>query len=343
MIAHPDASKPKINLMAFSADSFVEKEDVSTEDILSLRESHSVTWVDVIGLGNAETIVALGKLFGLHDLALEDVLNTHQRPKTEEFENHLFLVTRMYRPDRLQRTEQLSIFLGKGFVLSFQEEPGDCLEPVRKRIRLGRGQVRRKGADYLCYLLLDSVVDNYFPALEQYGESLEEIEENVLDKAESRHIRQLHDMKRELLLVRRSVWPQREMINAIIRDDNRLIDEHTRPYLRDVYDHTVQLMDILETYREVASGLVDVYISSVSAKLNEIMKVLTIISTIFIPLGFIASLYGMNFDRQSPWNMPELGWRFGYLFALCLMAAVLVGLLCFFIRKGWVNRENTSR
>ncbi len=276
-------------------------------------------------------------MFGLHRLALEDVLNTHQRPKAEEFDDHIFFVTRMFRPDTAARTEQLSIFLGKDFVLSFQEEHGDCLEPVRERIRKGRGRVRDKRADYLCYVLLDAVVDDYFPVLERYGEKLEALEDEVITRSEPEQIGQLHDLKRELLTVRRSVWPHREMINAVIRDANPLIAEETQLYLRDVYDHTIQLMDIVETYREIASGLVDVYVSSVSAKLNEIMKVLTIISTIFIPLGFIASLYGMNFDRTSAWNMPELGWRFGYAFALLLMGGTVAGLLVYFRRKGWLG------
>ena len=337
MIAPASARQPVINLIAFGSDAIIEKKDIAPEEIAALRSRHPVTWVDVVGLGSADIIAAIGKQFGLHRLALEDVLNTHQRPKAEEFDDHIFFVTRMFRPAVATRTEQVSIFLGPGFVLSFQEETGDCLEPVRERIRQGRGRIRSKPADYLCYALLDAVVDDYFPVLERYGEELEVLEDEVISRSRPEQIGQLHELKRELLTVRRAVWPQREMINAVIRDENPLIADATRPYLRDVYDHTVQLMDIIETYREIASGLVDVYISSVSARLNEIMKVLTIIATIFIPLGFIASLYGMNFDRSSPWNMPELGWRFGYAFSLLLMGGTVAGLLMYFRRKGWLG------
>ncbi len=337
MIAPSEASPPVINMMAFGHNSVVEKKNITTDSIEPLRGTHTVTWIDVVGLGSAQVIAEIGAVFGLHKLALEDVLNTHQRPKAEEFDDHIFFVTQMFRSGVSARTEQLSIFLGKDFVLSFQEEPGDCLDPVRERIRQGKGRVRDKQADYLCYMLLDAVVDDFFPALEQYGEELELLEDDVIARSKPEQIGQLHDLKRELLTMRRSVWPHREMINAVIRDENPLIAADTRLYLRDVYDHTVQLMDIVETYREIASGLVDVYMSSVSANLNEIMKVLTIIATIFIPLGFIASLYGMNFDRASPWNMPELGWRFGYAFSLFLMGMMVVGLLYYFRRKGWLR------
>lgn len=338
MIASASAPQPVINLIAFGGDAIIEKQNASLDDIHALRGQHAVTWVDVVGLGSVDVIAAIGAEFGLHRLALEDVFNTHQRPKAEEFDDHIFIITRMFRQEDVARTEQVSIFLGHGFVLSFQEAAGDCLDPVRERIRQGRGRIRDKRADYLCYALLDAVVDDYFPVLERYGEVLEALEDEVIAESRPEQIGQLHELKRELLSVRRAVWPHREMINTVIRDENPLFADATRPYLRDVYDHTVQLMDIVETYREIASGLVDVYMSSVSARLNEIMKVLTIIATIFIPLGFIASLYGMNFDRASPWNMPELGWRFGYAFSLLLMGAVLLGLVAYFRSKGWLDR-----
>jgi magnesium transporter len=271
---------------------------------------------------------------------MEDVLNLHQRPKVEEFDDHLFLIACMAQAESTTNSNQVAMFLGNGYLLSFQEEAGDSFDLLRNRIRQGKGRVRSQAADYLCYALLDSVVDGYFPVLEEYGELLEVLEDSVITKPESQHIKVLHDMKRQLLGIRRSVWPHREMLNAFIRDENPLVAQDTRIYLRDVYDHTVQLMDIIETYREIASGLVDVYISSVSVKLNEIMKVLTVFATIFMPLGFIASLYGMNFDRSvSPWNMPELGWRFGYLFSLILMGGIAVGLLIYFRSQGWMGRK----
>jgi magnesium transporter len=215
---------------------------------------------------------------------------------------------------------------------------------LRERARQGKGRVRESGASYLCYCILDAVVDEYFPVLEAYGEELEDLEDSVVSRAESHQIGHLHAMKRDLLTIRRAVWPHRELINSVVRDENPLVSEVARIHLRDVYDHTVQLMDIVETYREIASGLVDVYMSSVSAKLNEIMKVLTIIATIFIPLGFVASLYGMNFDRTaSPWNMPELGWRFGYPFSLILMAGIAAGLLVYFRQRHWLGGKNRDK
>jgi magnesium transporter len=221
-------------------------------------------------------------------------------------------------------------------VFSIQERPGDCFDPIRERIRKAKGLIRGRGPDYLCYALIDAVVDGYFPVLESLGERLEALEDEVVREPAPDSIERLHDMKRVLLALRRIVWPHRDLLHMLSREEHPLLARTTRVYLRDSYDHTIQLMDILETYRETASGLVDVYISSASAKLNEIMKVLTIIATIFMPLGFIASLYGMNFDRSvSSWNMPELGWRFGYPFALGLMAACVGFLVYYFRRRGW--------
>lgn len=313
---------------------------VSLDDVRRVRQEQPITWVNVSGRGDAELIRQVGQIFGLHPLAMEDLMNLHHRPKVEEYEDHVFLVSQLFAPGPDIVPEQIALFLGKDFVLSFQETPGDCFGPLRERIRQGKGRVRNAGADYLFYGLLDAIVDQYFPVLERYGESLESIEEKVVTTPDSRQIATLHDMKRGLLTIRRAIWPHREMLNAIIRDENPLIADETRIYFRDVYDHTINLMDIVETYREIASGLVDVYISSVSARLNEIMKVLTIISTIFMPLSFIASVYGMNFDRSaSAWNMPELGWGFGYLLSLMMMASIAVGLLVFFRLKGWLGER----
>lgn len=342
VIAPMSSAQPIVDVLAYGPDDYSEWNDVSIDDIAEiLGKKFQVTWVNVSGLGSADEISRIGDIFDLHDLAMEDVVNLHQRPKVEEFEDFIFLVCRMIQAGSGVETEQMSIFLGPGYLLSFQEQAGDCLDPLRRRIRLGRGMVRKSGADYLCYAILDAVVDDYFPVLEAYGESLEALEDDVVARAKVEDISRLHDMKRDLLGIRRAIWPHREMINALIRDENALVSKPTRVYLRDVYDHTVQLMDIVETYREIAAGLVDIYISSVNAKLNEIMKILTIIATIFMPLGFIASLYGMNFDRSaSPWNMPELGWRLGYPLSLALMAGVAAGLLFYFRRKGWLRRDN---
>ncbi len=276
-------------------------------------------------------------MFNLHGLALEDVVNVHQRPKVEEYADHAFIVTRMIQAGLPPTTEQVSMFLGEGFLLTFQERPGDCFDPVRARLRSSRGQIRDRQADYLAYALLDAVIDGYFPVLETLGERLEVLEDAVTAEPPEAEATQIHEIKRELLLLRRAVWPQREMVNALTRETSPYVTDQTRLYLRDCYDHTIQLMDIVETYREIATGLVDIYLSSVSTRLNEIMKVLTIIATIFIPLGFVAGLYGMNFDASaSPWNMPELRWYWGYPVALGVMAAAALGMLYYFYRKGWI-------
>jgi magnesium transporter len=301
-----------------------------------------VTWVDVQGLGDVETVRALGDRFDLHGLALEDVINVHQRPKVELYENHVFIVTRMVGGPATDGggadTEQVAMFLGADFLLTFQERSGDCFEPVRERLRHAGGRIRAARADYLAYTLIDAVIDGYFPVLEGYGERVERLEDAVTARPDAALVAQIHALKRDLLTLRRAIWPQREMVNALIRDESSLVAEPTRLYLRDCYDHAIQLMDMIETYREIASGLVDLHLSSFSARLNEVMKVLTIIATIFIPLSFITGLYGMNFDPSaSRWNMPELGWRYGYPFALGLMGVVAIGLLVYFRRKGWIG------
>jgi magnesium transporter len=295
----------------------------------------------VTGLADVSIIEAIGDAFDLHDLTLEDVINVYQRPKFEAYEDHAFIVMRMPTPDN--RTEQVSLFLGKGYVLTFQERPGDCFDPVRERIRRAAGRIRGQGAGYLAYALIDAVIDGYFPMIEAIGEDVEELEDDVIGRPAPEQVDRLHHIKRELLMVRRAIWPTRDMVNALIRDGSRHVDESTRIYLRDCYDHTIQLMDIIETYREITSGLLDVYLSSLSTRMNEVMKLLTIIATIFIPLGFVAGLYGMNFDRGSPWNMPELGWRYGYFFALGVMAAIALGLLFWFWRRGWIGTRGGGR
>jgi len=338
LIAPREAQAPAVDVLAYAAGEFIEHKGASIDSIREARERHAVTWVNLTGLGDAGLLVEIAEIFGLHHLALEDVLNVHQRPKVEEFDDHLFIVLRMISAPESTEMEQVSIFLGKDYVLSVQESAGDCFDAVRERVRKGKGLIRGRGADYLCYALIDAVVDIFFPALEMLGEKLERLEDTVVGKADAKSIESLHDMKRDFLHLRRTIWPYREMLNELMREENDLLTPDTQVYLRDCYDHTIQLMDIVETYREIASGLVDVYISSVSAKLNEIMKVLTIIATVFMPLSFIASLYGMNFDRSvSAWNMPELGWRLGYFFALGLMAICAIGLIAYFWRNGWLT------
>ncbi len=282
----------------------------------------------------------LGTLFSLHPLILEDIINLHQRPKVEEYDANLFLVTRRSHANEKLDLEQISLVLGPGFVLSFQERSNRGFQPVEDRIRSSSGKrLRLSRPDYLVYALLDTVVDSYFPVLEAYSERLDEYEDRVIADPSRAMIDQIHDLKRDFLLLRRAVWPQRDAVNVLTRE-RELITDDTRVYLRDCYDHVVQVMDILEGHRERASDLLNIYLTSISNKTNEIMKVLTVIATVFMPLGFVAGVYGMNFERdKSPLNMPELGWYWGYPFALGLMAAIAASLLVYFRRKGWLGGE----
>ena len=261
------------------------------------------------------------------------MVNVGQRPKLEVYGQHAYIVARMTRVDALD-TEQLSIFLGEGFLITFQEEPGDCFDAVRERLHSGRTRIRSSGADYLCYALLDAVIDAYFPVLERFGDRLDESELQIMARADSSMVASLHEIRRELMGLRRAIWPLREVVNALMRDDHAWVKEETRLFLRDAYDHTVQIIDVVETHRELAAGLMDMYLSILSHRMNEVMKVLTIIATIFIPLTFVAGIYGMNFD-----SMPELHWAWGYPAALAVMAVTAVALVMFFRRRGWIGKS----
>lgn len=344
LVPDPRALRPKIRVICYDAAALEERQVSDLKEIGPLIARWPVTWVNVDGLGGLDVIRGLGEVFGLHGLALEDVVNVHQRPKVETYADHIFIVTRMATGDGRIDTEQVAMFLGENYLLTFQERPGDCFDPVRARLKTQAGRIRQAKADYLAYALLDAVVDGYFPVLERYGELVESLEDGVIARPDSDLVSQIHDLKRDLLTLRRAIWPQREMINSLIRDESPFVAEPTRIYLRDCYDHAIQLLDMVETYREIASSLVDIYLSSVSARMNEVVKVLTVIATIFIPLTFITGVYGMNFDpTRSPWNMPELGWYWGYPFALGLMAAVAIGLLIYFRRRGWVGKLTPRR
>lgn len=339
LISDPDAPQPLIYIVAYGPQEVREQEVADPQRVHDFLGKWPVTWVNVEGLGDAKTISELGELFGLHKLALEDVINAHQRAKIEQYADHHFIVTRMAMLHERLDTEQLSVFLGENFVLSFQEGlPGDCLDPVRERIRKRLGHIRDAGADYLAYALLDAVVDGFFPVLEEYGERLEALEDKIITQPDQDTVAQVHALKRDLLTLRRAIWPQRETFNTLIREPIPLITDETRLHLRDCYDHAVQLIDLVESYRELASDLTDVYLSSVSNRTNEIMRVLTVITTIFIPLTFIAGIYGMNFNPDaSSWNMPELNWYWGYPSSLAVMAVVAIAELIFFGRKGWIR------
>jgi magnesium transporter len=332
------APHPLIRLMAYGPEEMIEQEVRNPRDVRAVLGQWPVMWVHVEGLGDIETIRTLGEIFALHGLALEDVIDVHQRPKVEEYGQYLYLVARMAVAGDQLETDQFSLFLSPHFVLSFDEHPGDCFDPVRERIRHKRGRMRDAGADYLAYALLDAIVDAYFPILEEYGERLDMLEDEVVAQPDHNIVARIHEVKRDLLTLRRAIWPQREAMNVLLRDITPLITDETRVYLRDCYDHTVQLMDLVETYRELGADLMDVYLSSVSNRTNEVMRVLTVIAVIFIPLTFIAGVYGMNFNPEtSPWNMPELNWYWGYPFSLALMALIVIGQLAFFWRRGWLG------
>lgn len=333
----PGWPAPRIDVMAYGPEGVREAEGLSLSELAALRNQWPVAWVNVVGLGGEDVLRKLGQLFGMHRLVLGDVVNLAQRAKLEPYGDRLFVVARMADPVAV-RSEQVSLFLSEGLLLTFQEFEGDCFDGVRERIRHGKGIIRTVGPDYLCYALLDSIIDSYFPIIESLGEKLGQLEDEVLAAPSRATAESIHANKRILISLRRAVWPHREMLSALQRDNSSLISAEARVHLRDVYDHTIQIIDLIESYREVSSDLMGLYLGSVSNKMNEVMKVLTIIATIFIPLSFIAGVYGMNFDPSvSPWNMPELGWAWGYPFALGLMVAAAGALLFFLGRRGWLR------
>lgn len=304
----------------------------SLDELPSPLPEGMVTWLNVGGLYDLNVIESIGKRFNLHPLLLEDVVNTEQRPKAETYGDSVFVVAKMLycRKDVIQ-AEQVSIVLAPNVVLSFQENGSDVFAPIRERLRNPAGRLRNSGNDYLVYALLDAIVDNYFSVLEALGERIGEIEDRVLADAEPETLRQIHSLKRDLLFVRRAVWPLREVISALQRSESHLITDATRTYLRDVYDHTVQIVDTIETLRDMLAGILDVYLSSLSNRMTAVMKVLTIITTIFMPLSFIASVYGMNFE-----HMPELKWRYGYPLVVSGMAVIGMFMVWFFRKKRWL-------
>jgi magnesium transporter len=303
------------------------------KDSFYYMDSGSVTWIDVQGLHEVEIIKEFGEK-GVHPLVLEDIVNTDQRPKLEDFGDYLYVVLKMLRPQEGKhfRVEQISLILGSYFVISFQEGIGpDIFGHVKERIKNGKGRIRSLGADYLAYALIDPVVDNYFTILEDIGERVERLEDTVITNPAPETMRRIQHLKRELIVLRKAAWPLREVIAAMERRDSQLISDQVAVYLRDVYDHTIQIMDAVEAYRDMLAGMLDIYLSSLSNRMNEVIKFLTIIGTIFIPLTFIAGLYGMNFN-----NMPELRWHYGYYASLALMGGVAGGMLLYFKRKRWL-------
>ena len=333
-IGEKKAERSKITLMDYEEAHFREREVKTVEECFLFKEEPTVTWMNVDGLHEVKILEKLGECYGLHPLVLEDILNTDQRPKMEDYGAYLYIVLRALNysdKNKEIETEQISLVLGSNFVISFQEREGDTFDPIRGRIRDGKGRIRKMRSDYLAYAILDSIVDNYFIILEKLGEKIEFLEEELVTRPTPETLQTIHHLKRDLIFLRKAVWPLREVINGLERGESSLVTESTRVYLRDVYDHTIQTIDTIETYRDMVSGMLDIYLSSVSNRLNSVMKVLTIIATIFMPLTFIAGIYGMNFKY-----MPELGWRWGYPVTWLIMAGIGVSMLIYFRRKRWL-------
>ncbi|MBI2329391.1 MAG: magnesium/cobalt transporter CorA [Chloroflexi bacterium] len=328
------AERVKISILDYDEAQLEEKEAKTIEESFPFKEKPTVTWINIDGLHEVEIIEKLGSHFGLHPLLLEDILNTDQRPKMEDAGAYIFVVLKMLYPgenkDRVE-AEQVSLILGSNFVITLQEREGDVFNPVRDRIRRNKGRIRKAGADYLAYVLLDAIVDNYFLILENVGEKIEDTEQQLATNPAPETLQYIRELKNEMIFLRKSIWPLRELINGLERSESTLIHESTGAYLRDVYDHTIQIIDTVESYRDMISGMVDIYLSSISNKMNEVMKVLTIFASIFIPLTFVAGIYGMNFEF-----MPELTWRWGYFILLAVMALIGILLVVYFKRKRWL-------
>lgn len=304
-------------------------------DCVPFRDSESVTWIDIEGLQDIPLLEGLGRCYGLHPLILEDILNTDQRPKTDDMEGYIYVVLKMldFDPRTLEVvSEQVSLIFGRRYVISLQEgREGDLFEPLRERIRAGKGRLRRLGSDFLAYSLLDTVIDHYFAIVERFAERIESLEEELVGNPRPETLHQIHRLKREMILLRKAAWPLREVVNALEKSDSELIRPATKLFLRDLYDHAIHIVDSVETYREMLSGMIDIYLSSVSNRMNQVMRVLTIIATIFMPLTFLAGIYGMNFRY-----MPELGWPWGYPLVLLAMFVLAGAMLFFFKKKHWL-------
>ncbi len=324
----------RITVIDYDEADFEEKQVATIEECFPFKATPTVTWINIDGLHQVDVIDKAGTHFGLHPLILEDILNTGQRPKFEDFDSYAFIVLKMLSyNDKRQRVEveQVSLVLGSNFVISFQESIGDVFDQVRDRIRNSKGRIRKMGSDYLVYALVDAVVDNYFLILEKLGEKIEFMEEELVADPTEKTLQQIHSLKREMISLRKSVWPLREAVSALARSESSLLNESTGIYLRDVYDHTIQVIDTIETFRDMISGMLDIYLSSISNRMNAVMKVLTIIATLFIPLTFIVGIYGMNFKY-----MPELQWYWGYPVVLLVMGVAAAVMLVYFRKKKWL-------
>jgi magnesium transporter len=326
--------KIKIHVIDYDETHFLETELSTVEACIPYKNKSTVTWINIDGVHNVPMIERLGDCFGLHRLVMEDIMNTDQRPKTEDYGEYLYIVLKMLSSGKNGEiiTEQISLVLGTNFVLSFQEGvEGDVFNLIRERLRSSKGRIRKMGADYLAYSLLDAVVDNYFVILEKFGDKVELLEAELIENPTQKTVQRIYQLKRELIFLHNAVWPLREVVSALGKRESPLIHEATAPYLRDVYDHVIHIIDSVDIYREMISSMLDMYLSSVSNRLNAVMKVLTIIATIFMPLTFIVGVYGMNFKY-----MPELEWRYGYPLTLIVMAGIAIFMLLYFRRKKWM-------
>ncbi|MBN1456125.1 MAG: magnesium/cobalt transporter CorA [Methanomicrobia archaeon] len=335
-IGERKTEKVRITVIDYDEEHLEEREVAQVEEVFPFRERPTVTWINIDGIHDVELMKTIGQHFGVHPLLLEDILNTEQRPKMDDHESYLFIILKMlYYTDtgeaREIEAEQVSLILGPNFVISFQEREGDVFNSVRDRIRNKKGRIRKVGSDYLAYALIDAIVDNYFMILEMIGEIIEDTEEELVTNPTPETLRTIHGLKRSMIFLRKSVWPLREVLSGLERLESPLIQESTDIYLRDLYDHTIQVIDTVENFRDMIAGMLDIYLSSLSNKMNEIMKVLTIIATIFIPLTYIVGIYGMNFEY-----MPELGWRWGYPAVWLLMGAILISMVLYFRRRRWL-------
>jgi len=331
-IGERKTEKTRITIIDYDETQFEEKQARRIEECFPFKDKPTVTWINIDGIHQVEIIEKLGSHFGLHPLLLEDILNTEQRPKMEDFGDYIFVVLKMLYHDEAEiEAEQVSLILGSNFVISLQEREGDVFDPIRERIRQGKGRIRKAGADYLAYALLDAIVDNCFLILETLGERIEDTEQQLAANPIPETLQLIRKLKKGMIFLRKAIWPLREVVSGLERCESVLIHESTGAYLRDVYDHTIQVIDTVESFRDMVSGMLDIYLSSISNKMNEVMKVLTIFAAIFIPLTFVAGISGMNFRF-----MPELGWQWGYPMILIVMGSIAAGMLNYFRRKRWL-------
>jgi len=334
LVGEKKAYDVEIEILDYDQTELEEKKVKEVEECFPYKEKSTASWIKVNGIHDLEIIEKLGKHFDFSPLVLEDIVNTDHRPKLEDFDDYLFIVLKILHYDRENdevKANQVSLVLGKNYVVSFQENKTDTFDPVIARIRKVKARLRKMGSDYLAYALVDAIVDSYFAVLEKIGDRLEDLEAELVSDPKEETLHLIYKLKKEMLFLRKSVWPLREVVGSLQREDFELINDKTIPFIRDAYDHTIHVIDTIETFRDILSGMLDMYLSSVSNKMNEIMKVLTIISTIFIPLSFLAGFYGMNCMY-----MPELHWEMGYPFALLIMVLIGAAMLLFFKRRSWL-------